>query len=1462
MSHVGRGYDINQTFIIEPMASSGGTSPVVSACTAVYTNVVESCSGNTQILLGNGQITFDGNLYTNDNLSASTINASTYFSGGTNLFDIISLNNITGGTFNNNTDTLTLFKQNNSTVVVTGFTDYYTTGATLIGNTVYFNRNDSLSAYTLSLSALSTTDIYTTGVTFNNNQLVITRNDGVSVNTFINNFTGLTINGLLTANSISANTISATTFYGDGSNLTGISTQDTFVTGGTYSNGTAIFTNNTGGTFTVSGFATDFTGGTVNGLTATTISATTYLGLPIDVRVTGGTYSNGVATFTNNTGGTFNVSGFVSNFTGGTVDGLTATTISATTYLGLPVDIRVTGGTYFQGNTTFINNTGGTFNIIGPSNYNAGVLSGATWTNNNNGSISLPQLTVGLFDNADYLEPLRFYTISSGTTGVGGLPALTNNDTNYILIEYNNGSPRYNVSNNTGTVNGSDVLLYMVVYRLNNFVHTLEFGNEGAGMPNKITQRILNTDRFARESGFELGLSGSTGIVEISAGVSWNAIYRQSLSAVDSLNDEFFKVFHSGGTWVYTLTGTTVNNSLYDNGTNVVSATTGNYLVNWYFRGQETGNHIYEVFGNNEYTSVLDAEASVEPSLPELITSHAFLVGRIIVGVGLNTGITQSAFSTVFQPSGAAGIHNDLLNIQGGSPNEYYHLSSNEYNNLAYTNLNNNFNIGQTFNGGLTATTISATTYLGLPIDIRVTGGTYSNGTAIFTNNTGGTFNVSGLTTGDTYWTSGSTGAFSIKTKNNSAIDATGAYSVAEGSGTTASGVASHAEGQNTTASGDYSHAEGQGNTASGAYSHAEGNATTASGDTSHAEGFSTITGGPNSHAEGVFTIAIGEASHAEGFSTTTEGLYSHAEGQGSIAIGVASHAEGNATIAIGDNSHAEGNKTTASNNQSHAEGYGTTASGENSHAEGSGTIAIGIASHSEGESTTAVGDYSHAEGLSTIASGYTSHAEGYLTIAVDYAHAEGGETTATGLYSHAEGNGTIASGDTSHAEGYYTIAGDSYAHAEGGLTKASGDYSHAEGNSTTASGRRAHSEGLSTTASAPNSHAEGSSTIASSDNSHAEGYQTIASGFASHAEGSGTIASGSASHAEGSGTTATGTASHAKGYLTTASGSMSYAEGNTTTATGIASHAEGFQTIASGNSSHAEGSLNRALGQSSHAEGNQTTASGNTSHAEGLLTTAQGDYSHAEGRNTRALGETSHAEGSGTTSSNFASHTEGQNTTASGQASHAEGFNTRATNLAAHAEGSGTTASGLNSHAEGTSTIASGTTAHAEGQGTIASGQYSHAGGFQSTASGTSSFIHSTNSIVTGARSVVLGGENITGATADTVYVPRLNVKFLSGGTTVNNVGIDANGFLVVGTAGGGGTFTGGTVNGATVFTNGLSANTFNITTTPTNNNSNTQILSRNSSSGNIEYIDSSSISASFNYGLSFAIANSVYLT
>ena len=144
------------------------------------------------------------------------------------------------------------------------------------------------------------------------------------------NFTGGTVSGATNfTNGLSANTISATTYY----NLP-----------------PSVFT---GGT--VNG-ATNFT----NGITANTISATTYYNLPVtaDTFTTGFTYSNNTFNIKRNQG-LSDLSVTVNTFTG-----LTATTLSATTYQNLPTDIRVTGATYSNNAFTYTNNTGGTYSVL------------------------------------------------------------------------------------------------------------------------------------------------------------------------------------------------------------------------------------------------------------------------------------------------------------------------------------------------------------------------------------------------------------------------------------------------------------------------------------------------------------------------------------------------------------------------------------------------------------------------------------------------------------------------------------------------------------------------------------------------------------------------------------------------------------------------------------------------------------------------------------------------------------------------------------------------------------------------------------------------------------------------------------------------------------------------------------------------------------------------------------------
>jgi hypothetical protein len=196
-------------------------------------------------------------------------------------------------------------------------------------------------------------------------------------------FTGGTVSGAtnftnsLSATTISATTISGGTLYGDGSNLTGI--PDYYLTGLTFDNGTYFLEAlvNDGNTYQAN---LSILGG--------------------DLRVTGGTYNpaTGIGTFTNNSGATFDVSGFLTGYTDHYVTGFTydnintfniydnsgntfsasittlsSTTISAVTYQNLPDNVTgyylpLSGGTV-SGNT----NITGNFSVSGNS-----VMSGSS----------------------------------------------------------------------------------------------------------------------------------------------------------------------------------------------------------------------------------------------------------------------------------------------------------------------------------------------------------------------------------------------------------------------------------------------------------------------------------------------------------------------------------------------------------------------------------------------------------------------------------------------------------------------------------------------------------------------------------------------------------------------------------------------------------------------------------------------------------------------------------------------------------------------------------------------------------------------------------------------------------------------------------------------------------------------------------------------------------------------------
>ena len=403
------------------------------------------------------------------------------------------------------------------------------------------------------------------------------------------------------------------------------------------------------------------------------------------------------------------------------------------------------------------------------------------------------------------------------------------------------------------------------------------------------------------------------------------------------------------------------------------------------------------------------------------------------------------------------------------------------------------------FSNGVTANTLSASTLFvnGVQItgDTYVTGGTFSIDTITFTNNQGGTFPVTGLTTGGssvftggtvngpTNFTNGLTAnTISATTYSNLPGSSSGncfvdfyvrnvhgcspisIWDETQTNGSNAYGVLSFSLGNGSKTYGDYSHANGtitktgsnEGYLLTGctagictldsSYSDVSLNFTTGTTSFVFFDDISYSSLYPSSvfsvsavTFDGTNTIVYlydtsVDTLGAQAIMSDTQpptlwggdqvfgGRNANATGQRTQAIGDGSTSKGSGSYSIGLCSSSEGQSYTYGI-YGHAEGFLTTAYGNYSHSEGSGSNAIGIGSHAEGGSTTASGNFSHSEGSGSLASGMFSHAEGSSQATNDFAHAEGDFTIASGQYSHSQNKGTLASGDNSHAGGVGTVS-------------------------------------------------------------------------------------------------------------------------------------------------------------------------------------------------------------------------------------------------------------------------------------------------------------------------------------------------------------------------------------------------------------------------------------------------------
>ncbi len=304
----------------------------------------------------------------------------------------------------------------------------------------------------------------------------------------------------------------------------------------------------------------------------------------------------------------------------------------------------------------------------------ASIITGGLITDSGSGQVDVSAATGIIKTTASDIGANVFFNYAGDTNFV-----LTNNDLNFLYLTYvdADNAPTLAVTLDDANINEQTEILLGWVYREDNVVHIL---NLGGRFENSLARQQIHDHEvhgFERATGLVLSTDASRNVL-YTEGIVYSFITRFTIQAFDSSGASRFSYFYraSPSGWTEVTNQSVINNANYDDGDGTLGTLTSNrYGVHWVYA--EPNGHTYILYGWGDYKRAEAEDASPPSSVPFHVHSMCILIGKIIVKEGTNTTTVASAFDIKFTATGVDD-HNDLSNLQGGSADQYYHLTAAE----------------------------------------------------------------------------------------------------------------------------------------------------------------------------------------------------------------------------------------------------------------------------------------------------------------------------------------------------------------------------------------------------------------------------------------------------------------------------------------------------------------------------------------------------------------------------------------------------------------------------------------------------------------------------------------------------------------------------------------------------------------------------------------------------------------
>jgi len=332
----------------------------------------------------------------------------------------------------------------------------------------------------------------------------------------------------------------------------------------------------------------------------------------------------------------------------------------------------------------FLNGTGSGGRIYGGVITDAG--SGLINISALKGFIVIADYSLGV----DVPATIKFFDLDAqvnwGGSGTG--TTLTTDSTNYIYVDYNSGTPIVKCTTDRSTIRETDQFTLGRAFKID--ASTIEVLTSGVNLYDRVRlthEKWIDTfGGLSYANGMAVsstaGSGGTTPYLgprpAFTAGIFYAGSNKVSISAVDCNAGGTFTEYYTtdGGTTWTTVTGKNQLDNLNYNNTasGLVELTANHYGVHWLYICPQ-GN-MYVLLGQGDYTLAQAQAAEVPSIIPNYISQWCVLAAKIIVQKSSTTAYQIiSAWTTAF-PVTQPTDHNSLAGLQGGTTNEYYHLTA------------------------------------------------------------------------------------------------------------------------------------------------------------------------------------------------------------------------------------------------------------------------------------------------------------------------------------------------------------------------------------------------------------------------------------------------------------------------------------------------------------------------------------------------------------------------------------------------------------------------------------------------------------------------------------------------------------------------------------------------------------------------------------------------------------------